>query len=1279
MLTLPQECWLDRIEIWNRGANNANRLDGVTLRAFDAQEVSVHSEVLTNPGLAAKLTLFFPPGVKGKKIRIGLEKGANNGGGTKMVSLGEVKLWGSTQFVAPYVDVATMGVASQSTNSGASVAARAADGDKKLYSLTDTTTASNWWRLDFASDVPTGYLQIANRHDANDTRLAGLTLKVLNAGGAVLYSSVLTNPGKGSVLELAMPDNTQARTIWIGLENGASNGFGDKAVQLAEVRVLRPLDNPAADTDGDGIADGYEFARGMKAGDARDGQRDDNLDGRSNLLEYLVSLQPAGSSPHGHGIPGALTWELWRNITGNRPVDLTSNAAFYGPPSLRSLVLSAEAPQNFADNYGARLRGTVTAQVTGNYRFYLYGDEGCELWVGTTASRFTKRKVAWVAGNTAVQQWTKYSSQTSAEIFLTVGVEYYIEVLHKEATGSDSVGIGWSNDQGLARQVIPASALKSVVADVLDPNDNNLPDAWATDSGLTALPNPAAGEFGDPDNDGLSNLAEYQLGTNPLVPNGVAGFLSREVWMSLGGTDITALTRAAKFLLPPDQEGLTPGCEAPVNFGDNFGERLRGTVLAPVTGYYVFWIAGDDNVELWLSQDERKFGKQMIAFLRGTGSGGYSALRAWDRFSTQRSAMIRLEAGKRYFIEVLHKEAGAADHASIAWQPPGGVRSLIPAASLTSFMGDPDDLDDDYLPFIWEAAYGLDPNDNGRINPRNGEFADPDNDGLTNRQEYQLRTNPVVADTDGDGYSDGDEVLIYHTDPLLWDLAIASTASANIAGLSSSAASGDVFSIGNTSLLSTDRRGWIEYTFTTPVAGISLFEVTGRARGDILALEQLPLDVSIDGLGLGRFLLNSANGGPGIIKGLTPYLMPGAHTIRIFNSNTYGRRSLQVDSVKIYPATGPDVDANGIADWEALRLGADNMFLQLHGTSRTSPAFIEGLARFPSRVVLTAGGGTVTVRQGLPRQWYADVPLDATGATVALQASFDGAAFVRQHDITWQTTNALLEPQIVIRKGDSLRLTAYPGAAPTTGAVTLDMGNGEILPTTADVPLVRHFNQAGKWTIQATYQLDAQSEVLQGTLTVTVMGADFGPAFPVYACRPRVWVLPGLPAALENSRQPFVQADPGIYFWEQPPTATGTAASLRTFMVETPEAAAYQVLARTFDGGPVLAQGTIASLNVSSTSATEDTEVVYTYDDGDRLVRMGIVADNLPPGGYIRLTIFVAGVTFADGTRTKSLYAADFDANGLAYVLFNYPAGQPTSVCHRLYVYDAQNNLIGQR
>jgi len=77
------------------------------------------------------------------------------------------------------------------------------------------------------------------------------------------------------------------------------------------------------------------------------------------------------------------------------------------------------------------------------------------------------------------------------------------------AVGPGQVIVTARNDGLIATVLLTSGA-------TVDSNNDGIPDAWAIANGFDPYDNSLAGQ--DPDGDGLTNLQEYQRGTNPRVP-----------------------------------------------------------------------------------------------------------------------------------------------------------------------------------------------------------------------------------------------------------------------------------------------------------------------------------------------------------------------------------------------------------------------------------------------------------------------------------------------------------------------------------------------------------------------------------------------------------------------------------------------------------------------------------------------------------------------------------------------------------------------------------------
>ncbi len=162
--------------------------------------------------------------------------------------------------------------------------------------------------------------------------------------------------------------------------------------------------------------------------------------------------------PTGTGGTGTILREYWLSVQGTGVSSLTGHSAYPNSPTGSEQLTSLEGATNTGDNYGARIRGYLHPLVTGSYTFWLASDDGGELRLSTSDNPANAARIAYVDGWTSPREWTKYPSQRSAAVNLAAGQKYYIEVLHKEATGGDHFAVSWQGP-GIAQTVIGGNFL----------------------------------------------------------------------------------------------------------------------------------------------------------------------------------------------------------------------------------------------------------------------------------------------------------------------------------------------------------------------------------------------------------------------------------------------------------------------------------------------------------------------------------------------------------------------------------------------------------------------------------------------------------------------------------------------------------------------------------------------------------------------------------------------------------------------------------------------------
>jgi len=267
-----------------------------------------------------------------------------------------------------------------------------------------------------------------------------------------------------------------------------------------------------------------------------------------------------------------------------------------------------------------------------------------------------------------------------------------------------------------------------------------------------------------------------------------AGIVYVRYYDGISGPSLDSLTSAGMFPAEPTETGSLTQLASLTKRGDDYGAFVRGYIIPPADGEYEFFLAADDETTFSLSTDISADNLSQIAHVPT-----YSGQQVYDRYASQRSGLIRLQANTRYYFELLHKQGVGSDHYSVAWTGPNLTQQIVSGEYLASwapssydetgnmaegyklgyqvgfFDGEkglafspeypPLDNDQDGLYDNWETFYGLNPNDSSDA------AQDSDGDLLTAQEEFSLGTNPSNPDTSGDGLTDG-EKYAYGLDPL---------------------------------------------------------------------------------------------------------------------------------------------------------------------------------------------------------------------------------------------------------------------------------------------------------------------------------------------------------------------------------------------------------------------------------------------------------------------------------------------------------------------------------
>jgi mannan endo-1,4-beta-mannosidase len=174
----------------------------------------------------------------------------------------------------------------------------------------------------------------------------------------------------------------------------------------------------------------------------------------------------------------------------------------------------------------------------------------------------------------------------------------------------------------------------------------------------------------------IASASGLRGASTPTFSVGPGAGILREWWTDLVSQRLADLAELP--VKPAGREVLGKALETPVNTITNFGARLTGLLLPPLSGAYVFWVDSEVASELWLSTNQTAGAK--VKIVEVTGGTPYAK---WPHTHEAQSAPVDLVAGQQYYLQVLQKPSHGATQLCVRWRMPSGLEERpIPGARL---------------------------------------------------------------------------------------------------------------------------------------------------------------------------------------------------------------------------------------------------------------------------------------------------------------------------------------------------------------------------------------------------------------------------------------------------------------------------------------------------------------------------------------------------------------------------------------------------------------------